>query len=887
MLDTRPARPFTSVTDIIGTLFLPFFLVLTLLLVSGLVLAGNSGTNSRIEALTHSLVALNKAYQHAAPAARAKALNDLRSIATERHALLASLIVDDPGAALRVAVPTRVRAGMPEDVRAFIEQRPELEGELEVLYEDYEDGSARLRHFLKVSDKRISLHFKTAPPGLLSGTPVRASGILLDDVMALESGKNILTLAAGGGADGGSNGGLAAPVPNTFGEQRTAVLLVNFAALPEEPWTVEEARASVFGTVNDFFLENSFGQTWLSGDVFGWLTIDLDPAGCPVTDITIEANRAAGNQGINLSSYDRVIYAFPDIGCSWAGQATLGGSPARAWMDGTLHRDSIVSHELGHTFGLYHSHALECGTDVIGDNCLTAEYGDALDRMGNHSGGHFNAFQKARLGWLDYQASPPIVTAESSGLYQLEPYATQSQGAKAIRIPRDADPATGQPRWYFLEFRQASGFDSFLATSRYGASVTNGLVFRTGTGDDANSSTLLDITPNSLQFDWDDMALPLGVSYTDAASGTTIALEQVDSSGATVSVDFGTGVCIHRVPALVLSPSQGPWVSSGTPVSYAVTVTNNDSDSCGATGFDLSAVAPTGWSVQLDSNTLQISAGTSSSIDIVVTSPPASIEGFHDITLTASESDAPSYSASATATYVIEPADPTPICNAQTPVLSVSPGSQNANPGATLFYTVSLTNNDDPACDTSDFDLAITSLPGGWSGDLFPSSLSLSPGSTGTTTFSVTSASTATAGSYDLQIGVSNPLETTHAKTATATYVANDIAPGEDTQAPSTPTGLVASETIKQVNLSWNSSSDNKGVAGYQVWRDGAVIANTTNTFYSDTDLTDNVQYVYNIDAYDAAYNVSGMSDPVTAGKAKAKGKGTGGGKGSGKGNNK
>jgi len=881
MIIARPSKSFFNTACLTRMLLAAFLLSL----LPGLGLAGDSGTASRLEALTRSLVALDKAYQHAAPPARANALEELRTVATQRHALLAGLIEDDPGTVLRVAVPARIRAGMPEDIRALIEQRQELEGELEVLYEDYSDGSARLRHFVKISGKRISLHFDTIPPGLLSGTPVRASGMLLDGAMALESGDSILTLAADGGQTGGSNGGSPAPVPNTFGEQRTAVLLVNFASLPDEPWSIEEARTTVFGSVNDFILENSFGQTWLSGDVFGWLTLDLDPAGCPVTDITIEANRSAGTQGINLSNYDRVIYAFPDIGCSWAGQATLGGSPARAWMDGTLHRDSIVSHELGHTFGLYHSHALECGTEVIGDACLMAEYGDALDRMGNHSGGHYNAFQKARLGWLDYQASPPIVTAVSSGLYELEPYAAQSQGTKSIRIPRDVDPTTGLPRWYFLEFRQALGFDSYLATSRYGASVTNGLVFRTSTEDDANSSLLLDITPDSLEFDWDDMALPLGASFTDAATGTTVTLEQVGSSGASINIDFGTGACIHRAPALMLSPSQGPWVSSGTPVSYAVTITNNDSDACGTAGFDLSAAAPDGWSIQFDSNTLQIDAGTSSSIDMVVTSPPAAAEGFHDITLTASESDTPSSSASATATYIIEPADPTPICSVQTPILSVSPGSQNAAPGATLFYTVLLTNNDDAACDASDFDLAITSLPGNWSGDLFPARLSLSPGTTGTTTFSVTSDTAANTGNYDIQITAAEPLDAIHTQTAMATYVVNDISPADDTEAPSTPTGLTASETNRQVSLNWNASSDNVGVAGYQVWRDGVVIADTTDTAYTDRDLADNMPHEYIVDAYDAAYNVSAMSDPVMAGKAKAKGKGTGGGKG--KGNNR
>jgi len=226
-----------------------------------------------------------------------------------------------------------------------------------------------------------------------------------------------------------------------------------------------------------------------------------------------------------------------------------------------------------------------------------------------------------------------------------------------------------------------------------------------------------------------------------------------------------------------------------------------------------------------------------------------------------------------------EDPSPNPTCTAQTPVLSVSPGNQSANPGATLFYTISLTNNDTAACDASDFDLTISSLQSDWSGNLFPARLNQSPGSTGTTTVSITSAVTATAGSYDFQIAVADAHESAHAKTTTATFVVNETTPADDTQAPTTPTGLSASETRRQVSLTWNASSDNTSVAGYQVWRDGVVIADTTNNAYTDPDLSDNLQHEYTVDAYDAAYNVSDMSDPVMAGRAKAKGKGSGKGR--------
>ena len=59
----------------------------------------------------------------------------------------------------------------------------------------------------------------------------------------------------------------------------------------------------------------------------------------------------------------------------------------------------IFNHELGHTFGLYHSHGMNCSGVVIGSDCDNIEYGDRLDIMGGRAL-HFNAFQKERLGWL-------------------------------------------------------------------------------------------------------------------------------------------------------------------------------------------------------------------------------------------------------------------------------------------------------------------------------------------------------------------------------------------------------------------------------------------------------------------------------------------------------
>ena len=85
-----------------------------------------------------------------------------------------------------------------------------------------------------------------------------------------------------------------------------------------------------------------------------------------------------------------------------------------------------------------------------------------------------------------------------------------------------------------------------------------------------------------------------------------------------------------------------------------------------------------------------------------------------------------------------------------------------------------------------------------------------------------------------------------------------------DTEAPSTPTGLVASNTTETTtNLIWNASTDNVGVTGYDIYQDGGFIINTVGTSYQVTDLLENTVYSFYIIARDAAGLSSGQSNTV------------------------
>ncbi|MHB8062632.1 MAG: discoidin domain-containing protein [Ruminiclostridium sp.] len=69
------------------------------------------------------------------------------------------------------------------------------------------------------------------------------------------------------------------------------------------------------------------------------------------------------------------------------------------------------------------------------------------------------------------------------------------------------------------------------------------------------------------------------------------------------------------------------------------------------------------------------------------------------------------------------------------------------------------------------------------------------------------------------------------------------------------------------MNLRWNKSTENIGVTGYRVYRNGNLVGDVaaTTTTYSDTGLTANTSYSYTVLAYDAAGNCSVECLPVVA----------------------
>ena len=100
---------------------------------------------------------------------------------------------------------------------------------------------------------------------------------------------------------------------------------------------------------------------------------------------------------------------------------------------------------------------------------------------------------------------------------------------------------------------------------------------------------------------------------------------------------------------------------------------------------------------------------------------------------------------------------------------------------------------------------------------------------------------------------------------STAAVVTTPTTP--DTTAPSTPTGLAASAVSDtRINLNWLASTDNVGVTGYRIFRNGSLLTTLGNVItFQDTGLNPVTTYSYRVHALDAAGNVSAQSNAASA----------------------
>ncbi len=397
-------------------------------------------------------------------------------------------------------------------------------GELEVITsDDFKNKRAGYQYFLKEGTKRYQIYFPINPK-LVSSEKLEVSGKVYNNEIVIANYKKIGPVTA------------VTESNQVIGEQKIAVILVNFQDNPVQPITKDDAWNLVFNkldpnSVNSFYDEVAYEKIFLDGNVFGWYTLPYSSTSS-CHDTYYKAIEAA-DPDVFFPNYSAIIVMFPYANCPYGGRATIG-NVSIATDDGTffggyemingtsLSSPYVVSHEFGHNLGLWHANYWDCNNSTIGEwqtQCISKEYGDNLDLMGFNLT-HLNAIHKETLGLFD---PSNILETTQAGTYFIEPIETKTRGLKTLKIPAQSGIT------YYVEYRRPIGYDSQL-TLFFGPAVYNGALLHMNFFDESEGgdTQVLDNTPNDETVpNIPNVVLPIGKTFYDEQNDiliTTVSL---------------------------------------------------------------------------------------------------------------------------------------------------------------------------------------------------------------------------------------------------------------------------------------------------------------------------------------------------------------------------
>jgi MYXO-CTERM domain-containing protein len=327
-----------------------------------------------------------------------------------------------------------------------------------------------------------------------------------------------------------------------------------------------------------FYRDNSYGDWVFTGDAYGPYTIALKTCGIddlyPIAD---QAAAAAKGDGFDPANYDNVMYYMPSSqGCSWGGIAEVGINEVRgfwnakhSWYRGT--GCVVLAQELGHNYGLLHSH--NCtggpygnGASYGGSSCPGySEYGDPNTPMGGGCG-HFNS---PEMGAMRFISGCNTIEVTSSGIFEIGPLEKKCAGPQVIRVPTNTMANRG-PQYIYIEFRLGGAGGSktvpsdnksprgiyFFASAEYGGAPT-GIVADMHDLDYA-------VDPFRIRGE----LATVGTSWTEPVSGATFKLNAIgDTATVEVTITGGSGGAPQCLGGGTppTSPSCGAVTDAGVP----------------------------------------------------------------------------------------------------------------------------------------------------------------------------------------------------------------------------------------------------------------------------------------------------------------------------------
>jgi len=556
------------------------------------------------------------AWEKGSPSQRAAGVTQLTQLAQHRQPHLILLLQQDPVVAAARMLPTSLRAKLPAQAAAFVEQQVRVQGTVVGhVADDFAGGRSRSSFKLHgdAGAPPLNIYFADGAASErdlhgMSGKRAAFEAMRIGDNLLILDRKKVQLEAAGGTTTSGT---VVAAGSVVQGNQLTSSILVNFSdkALTCTAADVEGRLLGSTGpTVNNNYLESSRGLVSFSGKAVGPYTINYASTGtCDYSGWATAANAAAKAAGFDPALYQRVNYVTPgNSTCGWSGLAYMPGK--QSWVQ-SCGSTGVYSHELGHNLSLHHA------------STPASEYGDGSDPMGGARVVDHNGANRTMAGWLPAGAVQDVGTGGSYALASVSTNAT----AASPQVLRIVKPDTNE--YYYVSFRQALNLDASLSSG-----YLNNISVHRAAGTLPTRTYLL-------------QNVAVGGTFTDAVNGITLTNQGVANGTVTVGVGFSGGSCVRSAPLVSVSPSS-QTAAPGATISYGVSVTNKNTAYCGSSTFAMGQVLPAGFSGGFAVPNLSIAAGASASTTWSVSSSAQTAAGTYPFDATAADS---SFGNSATA----------------------------------------------------------------------------------------------------------------------------------------------------------------------------------------------------------------------------------------------
>ena len=526
------------------------------------------------------------------------------------------LLQQDPTVAAARMLPRSLRARLPAEAAAFVEQEVRVQGTVVGhVADDFAAGRSRSSFKLHgdAAATQLEIHFADGLPAErdlhgMSGKRAVLDAMRVGDHLLILDRKKVQLEAAGGS---GGTGTVVAAGSVVQGNQTTLSILVNFTD-KAIACTAGDVQNRLFGsagaTVNNNYRESSRGLVSFSGRAVGPYTINYSSAGC-LRLLRLGERGERGREGRRLRSG-----AVPARQLRDAGQLDL-----RLVGPGVHARQAVVG------AGVRRDRRLQPrarAQPVPASRCHADRR--VRRRLRSHGRRAYGRPQRRQPDDGRMDARRLGAGCRQRRLVRAgERVDERRRGLAAGAAHRQA----GHREYYYVSFRQALNLDASLSST-----YLNTMAVHRAAGTLPTRTYLL-------------QNVAAGASFTDAVNGITLTNQGISNGTMTVGVGFSGGSCVRGAPVVTVSPSS-QTAAPGAAVGYGITVTNKNTAYCGSSTFSMSQALPAGFSGAFAAPNLSIAAGSSASTTWSVSSSAQTAAGTYPFDATAADA---SFGNSATA----------------------------------------------------------------------------------------------------------------------------------------------------------------------------------------------------------------------------------------------